>query len=100
MDSTSKKRNVLKGLLAKTKDIVGTALALPKTIPAQMKIAKEKGQYDTLRRAASYGNAPDRAESGTITDAFKARSLASDVLGSRGVGSTTQEKIKRNWRRQ
>lgn len=100
MDSTSKKRSVLKGILAKTKDIVGTALALPKIIPAKLNIAKSRADFNTLRRAASYGNAPDRGNGSEISDAFKARSLATDVLGKRGVSTSTQEKIKRNWRNQ
>jgi len=51
--------------------------------PAQIKAAMAQSQANsdvaTIKRARSYDNAPNFNNDGTVSDAFKARSLANDV---------------------
>lgn len=62
--------------------IVGTTsdvLSAPTRAFYGYKRMKADSDFNTLKRAKSYNNAPDYNPNGSVTDAFKARSLARDV---------------------
>lgn len=64
-----------RSIVDKTSDV----LAYPKVRKAKKIIEQSTKDFNILRRARNYDNAPDFDEQGQVTDAFKTRSLARDV---------------------
>lgn len=60
-------------------DRVSDVLSAPARIKSALKQRRSKIDYLRIKRARSYGNAPDFNEDGTVSDAFKARSLSREV---------------------
>lgn len=52
---------------------------MPSTVMNKAKGKKAGADADTIRKARSYGNAPNFNDDGSPTDAFKARSLSEGV---------------------
>jgi hypothetical protein len=76
-------KNKVLGALRKFKDkavdVTSDVISAPSRMKSNMKIRKAESDTKILQEAKKYDNAPDFDGNGGVTDAFKARSLASDV---------------------
>lgn len=61
------------------KDFTANIISAPAQIRAKRSMRQADSDVATLKRARSYDNAPNHNNDGTLSDAFKARSLAQDV---------------------
>lgn len=94
MDQTNKKRKILRDVLSKvkgvagaafdkTKDVVGTAIALPKLIKEAKKSGEAKMDYTTLKNEQKYAGAPLYDDRGIYTKAYEAKFMADRVRDRR-----------------
>lgn len=82
----NEKKSLLKSIIGKAKsvkakvvDTASTAMALPWTIPAQMKMDRSAREAEILRKARNGKGAPQFDKSGKPTEAFKYQTLADGI---------------------
>lgn len=91
MDDKNKRKGILKRVLGVANkaasgvtNAVGSAMALPWTIPAKVKQMQSSSETKLLKEARKYDGAPSMTEKG-ITDAGKIRLMADGVRAKHGA---------------
>lgn len=80
--SSMDKKSVLKKILNKGKDVASTALsyAVTNRIASEARTRKADSLTKLVKQARSYDGAPNFNDDGSVTDAFKVRSVKDGVL--------------------